>query len=212
MTLRLLGRTGSRALTSLCELEANILNRACSRTVVTAYAISPTPDSLASQVFEEDEHCKTSSSRSLRNSTAAVARRLQWNTVPLTDAPKSLEAVMADPATPQARIITEAQWPYRVVYANHAWEQLCGWSVDEAIGKPGLSFMQGKATNQLVIAEINSAVKEGQRIDVHVVNYKKDGTPFLNHLRVTPLRSGRLGEYRHMLGILSEVFQTQNGA
>lgn len=42
----------------------------------------------------------------------------------------------------QARIVTEAHYPYRVIYANHAWEHLCGWSAEEAIGQSGLSFMQ----------------------------------------------------------------------
>lgn len=43
-----------------------------------------------------------------------------------------------------------------------------------------------------------------QRVHVQLVNYKKDGSPFLNNLRITPLRSS-LGELTHMLGILQEV-------
>lgn len=42
----------------------------------------------------------------------------------------------------QARIVTEATYPYRVVYVNRAWEDLCGWTADEAIGQFGLAFMQ----------------------------------------------------------------------
>lgn len=105
---------------------------------------------------------------------------------------------------PQARIVTEATYPYRVVYANKAWEQLCGWAADEAVGRTGLSFMQGDATDRTAVQRINAAVREGERVSVQVVNYKKDGTPFLNNIQVTPLRS-RTGEYTHMLGILSEV-------
>ena len=36
------------------------------------------------------------------------------------------------------------------------------------------------------------------------MNYKKDGTPFLNRLRITPLTTS-LGQYTHMLGILEEL-------
>jgi hypothetical protein len=43
-----------------------------------------------------------------------------------------------------------------------------------------------------------------QRVEVKLVNYKKDGTPFLNRLRITPLTTS-LGQYTHMLGILEEV-------
>ncbi|KAF6257514.1 hypothetical protein COO60DRAFT_1284973 [Scenedesmus sp. NREL 46B-D3] len=120
------------------------------------------------------------------------------------EAPKSLEAVQLDRDSPQARIVTEACHPYRVVYANRAWEGLCGWSADEACGRCGLAFMQGEATDPVAVQRINEAVREGERVSVSVVNYKKDGTPFFNQLQITPLRS-RCGEYTHMLGILSEV-------
>jgi hypothetical protein len=51
-----------------------------------------------------------------------------------------------------------------------------------------------------------------QRVEVRLINYKKDGTPFLNRLRVTPLTTS-LGQYTHMLGILEEVpVQSRNTA
>lgn len=104
----------------------------------------------------------------------------------------------------QARIVTEATWPYRVVFANKAWEQLCGWTADETVGRHGLGFMQGEQTDPCSVRQINEAVQEGQRVTVQIVNYKKDGTPFLNSLQITPLRSLH-GEYSHMLGILREL-------
>ncbi|WIA29557.1 hypothetical protein OEZ86_012051 [Tetradesmus obliquus] len=177
-----------------------------SRSVAT-YAFTTPKESLARQVVQEPRG-KTSKEPStyrfsLRNATASVARRHQWQTMPI-EAPKSLEAVQLDRESPQARIVTEACYPYRVVYANRAWEQLCGWSADEACGRCGLAFMQGEATDRIAVARINEAVREGERVAVTVVNYKKDGTPFLNQIQIAPLRSS-CGEYTHMLGILSEV-------
>lgn len=104
----------------------------------------------------------------------------------------------------EARIITEATYPYRVVFANHAWEDLCGWTAEEIEGKHGLSFLQGPETEKLKLKRINAAVKYGERVEVKLVNYKKDGTPFLNRLRITPLTTS-LGQYTHMLGILEQV-------
>jgi len=43
-----------------------------------------------------------------------------------------------------------------------------------------------------------------QRVEVRLINYKKDGTPFINRLRITPLTTS-LGQYTHMLGVLEEV-------
>jgi hypothetical protein len=68
--------------------------------------------------------------------------------------------------------------------------------------------MQGEATDRIAVQRINEAVREGERVSVTVVNYKKDGTPFLNQIQIAPLRS-RVGEYTHMLGILSEVTDAQ---
>lgn len=63
---------------------------------------------------------------------------------------------------------------------------------------------QGEATERIKVKRINTAVREGERLNIRVINYKKDGQAFLNHLQITPLRSGPLGEYTHMLGILEE--------
>lgn len=62
----------------------------------------------------------------------------------------------------QARIITEATYPYRVVFANHAWEDLCGWTAEEVHGKHGLSFLHGEQTSKLRLRRINDAVKYGE--------------------------------------------------
>lgn len=104
----------------------------------------------------------------------------------------------------EARIITEASYPYKVVFANHAWEELCGWNAEEIKGQHGLSFLQGPETEKLRLKRVSAAVKYGERVEVRLINYKKDGTPFLNRLRVTPLTTS-LGQYTHMLGILEEV-------
>lgn len=64
--------------------------------------------------------------------------------------------------------------------------------------------IQGEASDPVKIKHINSAVREGERLNIRVINYKKGGQPFLNHLQITPLRSGPLGEYTHLLGILDE--------
>ena len=62
----------------------------------------------------------------------------------------------------QARIITESCYPYRVVFANHKWEQMCGWEADEVVGQKGLSFMQGPDTDRLRLERLNAAVKYGE--------------------------------------------------
>lgn len=140
----------------------------------------------------------------LRNSTSAVANRLY-----------NQEAVKLDPQTPltmeraledstQARVITLAAAPHTVVHVNHAWEALCNLSANDVLGRKGLSFLHGPRTNMKTVEKLNAAVQDGKRVRVQLVNYKGDGTPFLNKLQVTPLRS-KFGEITHLLGVLSEV-------
>lgn len=64
--------------------------------------------------------------------------------------------------TKQARIITEGQYPYRVVFANKAWEQMCGWSAQEVEGQHGLSFLHGEATDRAKLKRVGAAVKYGE--------------------------------------------------
>jgi PAS domain S-box-containing protein len=104
----------------------------------------------------------------------------------------------------QARIITEARPPFRITHANGPWEKLCGYTADEVMHKAGLSFLQGAATDKKTVERINTAVREGGRIRVTVVNYTKDGTPFFNRLQISPLRSP-LGQVTHMLGVLARA-------
>lgn len=139
---------------------------------------------------------------SQRAATAAIARRQQWQTVPM-DCPKTLDAAKQEPCA-QARIITSIDAPHNVVFANAAWEQLCGWSAGEVVGRPGLAFLQGPETDAATVQRINAAVKWGERIHVRLVNYKRDGSAFTNSLRILPLRS-RFGELTHVMGILEEV-------
>lgn len=75
---------------------------------VATFAISPPKEAIAAQVFDSDGLQPAHSSYSLRHSTAAVARRNQWQTVSI-DAPKYLEAVLHDGSSQQVR------WPGMVL-------------------------------------------------------------------------------------------------
>jgi hypothetical protein len=48
------------------------------------------------------------------------------------------------------------------VFANHAWEELCGWNAEEIKGQHGLSFLQGPETEKLRLKRVSAAVKYGE--------------------------------------------------
>jgi PAS domain S-box-containing protein len=140
----------------------------------------------------------------LRSSTSAVANRLFNQEAVKLDpqTPLTLERALQD--SPQARVVTLATAPHTIIHVNSAWEALCNYSANDILGREGLNFLHGPRTNSKTVDKLNAAIEDGKRVRVQLVNYKGDGTPFLNKLQVTPLRS-KFGEITHLLGVLSEV-------
>ena len=73
-----------------------------------------------------------------------------------------------------------------IIYANKAFEKLTGYSQEDIIGK-NCRFLQGNNREQEARYKIKEAMKNHEAVEVTLQNYKKDGTLFHNHLKVTPL-------------------------
>ena len=87
-----------------------------------------------------------------------------------------------------AFVITKLNEPFDIVHVNSAWEDLCGYKLDECQGKT-LSLIQGPKTDLFVLHEIVSNIalleKEGVSFEVSLVNYTKNGEEFNNQLRIS---------------------------
>ena len=88
-------------------------------------------------------------------------------------------------------------------YVNQAFLDLTGYSRDEVVGR-NCRFLQGDGTNEETIQQIRDAIKEERSIDTEILNYKKDGTPFWNRLRMSPVFSDD-NELIAFLAIQSDV-------
>ena len=73
-----------------------------------------------------------------------------------------------------------------IVYANKAFERLTGYSQEDIIGH-NCRFLQGEDRDQPARYEIQKAMENHEAVEVTLRNYKKDGTPFINRLKITPL-------------------------
>ncbi|BBL70892.1 PAS domain-containing protein [Methylogaea oryzae] len=73
-----------------------------------------------------------------------------------------------------------------IVYANKAFERLTGYSQEEIIGH-NCRFLQGADREQPGRYQIREAMEKHEAVEVTLRNYKKDGSLFLNRLKIVPL-------------------------
>ena len=77
-----------------------------------------------------------------------------------------------------------------ILYANKAFKTLTGFDPAEVIGKTP-QILQGDATDKKVLGRLASAIQSGDRFEGRAINYRKDGTAFIMHWRVLPVKVGR---------------------
>ncbi len=98
-------------------------------------------------------------------------------------------------------LITDTTKAGRVIYANKAFKKLAGYGQDEIVGKTPRE-LQGVGTSKEVIAELRAALPTGRKCEGRAINYKKDGTPFVMHWRVLPVKLG--GDIKAWIAIQRE--------
>jgi len=85
-------------------------------------------------------------------------------------------------------VVTDArQQDEPIVFANDAFLKLTGYVRDEVLGR-NCRFLQGPGTDPAQIAKIREALAAGRDVNVEMLNYHKDGTPFWNALYLSPVR------------------------
>ena len=92
-----------------------------------------------------------------------------------------------------------------ILYANPSFSQMTGYSVEEVIGK-NWRFLHGDDTAPEAIDEIGAAISERRSASVTMVNYRKDGQPFWNELKISPVFA-QDGELEYFVGLQTDITQ-----
>ncbi|KAF5443258.1 hypothetical protein F2P56_035831 [Juglans regia] len=87
-----------------------------------------------------------------------------------------------------------------IVFASRGFLKMSGYSKDEVIGQNGRAF-QGPRTNRRSVMEIREAIREERPIQVNLLNYRKDGTPFWMLFHMSPVFCKKDGRVTHFVGV-----------
>ncbi len=89
------------------------------------------------------------------------------------------------------------------IYTNAAFENITGYTFDEVKGR-NCRFLQGAETNRQTVDEMREALKAEKVYRGEILNYRKNGAPFWNELKISPVfdESGRL---THFVGVQQDI-------
>ena len=104
-----------------------------------------------------------------------------------------LSVVFSDPSSPDNPMI----------YVSEEFERQTGFNEAEAIGR-NCRFLQGPSTNPEAVEALRHALRARTRFTIDILNYRKDGTLFLNRLRIRPIFDQR-GELLFFAGAQNPV-------
>lgn len=74
----------------------------------------------------------------------------------------------------------------KIVYVNDGFTRMTGYTRDEVIGKTP-RILQGEKTDRKVLDKLRSRLSDGLPFFGHTVNYRKDGSEFVNQWDIHPL-------------------------
>jgi len=113
-------------------------------------------------------------------------------------------ALIAVERTRMPMLATDPRQPDNpIVLANKAFLDLSGYTADEVLGR-NCRFLQGPDTDRDNVAQIRQAIEARTDIDIEVLNYRKDGTPFWNALHISPVFN-EAGELQHFFASQLDV-------
>jgi len=91
----------------------------------------------------------------------------------------------------------------KIVYVNDGFTKMTGYTREEALGKTP-RILQGEKTDRAVLDKLKERLKEGKAFFGHTVNYRKDGSEFINQWDIHPLTNEK-GEITHWVSYQHDI-------
>jgi PAS domain S-box-containing protein len=90
-----------------------------------------------------------------------------------------------------------------IVYASEEFYNTTRYSKQHAIGR-NCRFLQGPKTSAAAVRRLIECLSKGEEVTETLLNYRRDGTPFMNLLMIAPLYDNK-GTIRYFLGAQIDV-------
>ncbi len=91
----------------------------------------------------------------------------------------------------------------RIVYVNDGFTRLTGYSREEVMGKTP-RILQGPKTDRATLERLKKSLREGKSFFGQTVNYRKDGSEFINQWDIHPLYNEK-GEITHWVSYQHDI-------
>ena len=98
----------------------------------------------------------------------------------------------------------------KIVYVNDGFTRMTGYSKEEAIGNTP-RMLQGPKTDRAILERLKRRLVEGQAFFGHTINYRKDGSEFINQWDIHPLLNAN-GEVTHWVSYQRDVTEKKETA
>lgn len=149
---------------------------------ITSLATSPEAAQELREIFETLEHQKKQAEEHLTLLESAISD--DYDSIVITD------------------LELESPGPH-IVYVNDGFTKLTGFTKEEAIGKTP-RILQGPKTDRETLDSLVRELKEGKSFFGQAVNYRKDGSEFINQWDIHPLYNNK-GEITHWVSYQHDV-------
>jgi PAS domain S-box-containing protein len=91
----------------------------------------------------------------------------------------------------------------KILYVNPAFTDITGYTPQDVRGKTP-RLLQGPLTEPWVVRRLRTHLENGEPFEGEAINYRKDGTPFVNHWSIAPVRDGS-GIITHWVSVQRDV-------
>ncbi|MDJ1174022.1 PAS domain S-box protein [Roseofilum capinflatum] len=127
---------------------------------------------------------------------AEQVRLLQSVVVNTNDAVLITEAFPLDPPGP------------RILYVNHAFTRMTGYTLEEVIGQTP-RILQGPKTDRQKLEQVRTSLAQWQPLTMELINYRQDGSEFWVEFSLVPV-ANKHNEYTHWVSIQRDITERKH--